>query len=554
MIKKSNKNLGGYLYRNGKKIKVSKEEDVFTARIKEKDDIKRLNTLPGVNKVELLNNGIYKVSVDPITRDTAMDAFRAETDEHIAHHAYVPEDSKNTRYYITDKIAIKFKKEVKPQQIEKILKETKTNIVKEYRDSPNTFIIEVTKESEMNPIKVSNLLSEMEEVEYAEPNLINRYMPFYEPIDDLFNNQWHLKSWNGPQLVVDADVSATKAWDITKGNRSTGVAIVDDGIDIDQNEFKGLNKIIHPKDFVNGDNEPFPEEEHDDYHGTPCAGVAVAEENGEGVVGVAPGCSLMPIRFPLERGNDDIFMRELFNFVGQRVDVISCSWGPLPAYAPLSSLVSEKIHQIATTGGPRGKGCVIVFAAGNYNCPLKEENGNTVYKYTIRGIIREATPPIENGEATHPDVIAVASSTSINKKALYSNWGNEIFVCAPSNNFHPIDRSIAVVGRGITTTDNEERGSGFTDNSVFTDRFGGTSSACPLVAGVAALIISANPNLTAKQIKKIIQETADKIIDEDRDPILNVNRGNYDTNGHSKWFGYGKINAYKAVKKAKELI
>jgi subtilisin family serine protease len=554
MTKKSNKDLGIYLYRSGKKIKVTKEEDVFTARIKEKDDIKRLNTLPGVNKVELLNNGIYKVSVDPITRDTAMDTFRAETDEHIAHHAYVPEDSKNTRYYITDKIAIKFKKEVKPQQIEKILKETKTNILKEYRDSPNTFIIEVTKESEMNPIKVSNFLSEMEEVEYAEPNLINRYMPFYEPIDDLFHNQWHLKSWNGPQLIVDADVSATKAWDITKGDRSTGVAIVDDGIDIDQNEFKGVNKIIHPRDFVNGDNDPFPEEEHDDYHGTPCAGVAVAEENGEGVVGIAPGCSLMPIRFPLERGNDDIFMRELFNFVGQRADVISCSWGPLPAYAPLSSLVSEKIHQIATIGGPRGKGCVIVFAAGNYNCPLKEENGNTIYKYTIRGIIREATPPIENGEATHPDVIAVASSTSINRKALYSNWGNEIFVCAPSNNFHPIDRSIAVVGRGITTTDNEERGSGFTDNSVFTDRFGGTSSACPLVAGVAALIISANPNLTAKQVKKIIRETADKIIDEEIDPILNANRGNYDTNGHSKWFGYGKINAYKAVKKAKELI
>jgi hypothetical protein len=79
MIKKSNKDIGSYLYRNGKKIKVTKEEDIFTARIKEKDDIQRLNTLPGVNKVELLNNGIYKVSVDPITRDTAMDTFRSET-------------------------------------------------------------------------------------------------------------------------------------------------------------------------------------------------------------------------------------------------------------------------------------------------------------------------------------------------------------------------------------------------------------------------------------------------------------------------------------------
>jgi subtilisin-like proprotein convertase family protein len=110
------------------------------------------------------------------------------------------------------------------------------------------------------------------------------------------------------------------------------------------------------------------------------------------------------------------------------------------------------------------------------------------------------------------------------------------------------------MGRGITTTDNEIHGSGFTENSEYTDRFGGTSSATPLVAGIASLVISANPNLKAKEVKEILQNTADKIIDTDADPILRTRKGTYDDNGHSEWFGYGKVNAYRAVKKALDIL
>ncbi len=81
------------------------------------------------------------------------------------------------------------------------------------------------------------------------------------------------------------------------------------------------------------------------------------------------------------------------------------------------------------------------------------------------------------------------------------------------------------------------------DASNFTDNFGGTSSATPVVAGVAALVLSANPDLTAQQVKRILQETADKIIDSDPDPQLGLRKGTYDGNGHCQWFGYGKVNA-----------
>ena len=68
-----------------------------------------------------------------------------------------------------------------------------------------------------------------------------------------------------------------------------------------------------------------------------------------------------------------------------------------------------------------------------------------------------------------------------------------------------------------------------------------TSSATPLVAGVAALVLSANQNLSAADVKKILQETADKIVDSDPDIILGKNRGKYNKNGRCEWFGFGKV-------------
>ena len=81
----------------------------------------------------------------------------------------------------------------------------------------------------------------------------------------------------------------------------------------------------------------------------------------------------------------------------------------------------------------------------------------------------------------------------------------------------------------------------------------GTSSAAPLVAGVAALVISTNPGLTGTEVKMILQESADKIIDPNPDPVLGLNKGSYDAGGHSEWFGFGRVNAALAVRRAHEL-
>ena len=72
----------------------------------------------------------------------------------------------------------------------------------------------------------------------------------------------------------------------------------------------------------------------------------------------------------------------------------------------------------------------------------------------------------------------------------------------------------------------------------------------PWWPGVAALVLSANPDLTAVEVKEILETTADKIEDPDADPQLGLSLGTYDENGHSQWFGYGKVNAFRAVTEA----
>jgi subtilisin family serine protease len=325
-------------------------------------------------------------------------------------------------------------------------------------------------------------------------------------------------------------------------------------VDINHPDFQGPGKLVAPRDFRENDFLPLPGEAEDN-HGTSCAGVAVAEETGTGAVGVAPGCALMPIR--TTGFLDDESIEQLFDWaVRNGASVISCSWGPSAVYFPLSLRQRAALTRAATRGR-NGKGCVIVFAAGNANRPT---NGKVNERGWQNNVLKGPTEWL-GGFATHPDVIAVSASTSLNKKAVYSNWGAEISVCAPSNNAPPgvglqgvgyvftaPEITTPIRGLGIVTTD-RVGGEGY-DPSDFTRDFGGTSSACPLVAGVAALVLSANPDLTAVEVKQILQQTADKIVDPDADPQLGFRKGTYENGGRSDWFGYGKVNALKAAQAA----
>jgi len=340
-----------------------------------------------------------------------------------------------------------------------------------------------------------------------------------------FRQQWHLASTTIGETAIDASANVTAAWPLSQGNGIT-IAVIDDGFDLEHEEFSSPGKIIAPRDATQDTNNPRPGRR--DNHGTACAGVACGEGRF-GAAGVAPKAKLMPIR--LASGLGSIAEAEAFAWAArQGADIISCSWGP-PDGAwfdkddPLHQRVvplpdsSRLAMEFALEQGRDGKGCVICWAAGN---------GNELAD--------------NDGYASFEKVIAVAACNDMNTRSAYSDFGESIWCAFPSNNGEPSLTS------GIWTADRSGNGGYNWGNARlgdkagnYTNSFGGTSSACPGVAGVAALILARNPELRWEQVKDVIKQSCDRIDEAS---------GSYDEQGHSRLYGYGRVNALKAVELA----
>jgi len=549
-------NVGVLLQRGGEELALLKVSDRFTVRPSDSTAAEELaKTLPVKSQGQIKNGQLEEFKVSPKNRDAVMKAARNNDAVAFASHVYQIKDNPETLVYLTDQLTIQFTAETKETTITAIASEFGLQVVKEVIGIPNTFVFQLTSQATENPVKIANRLIGRNEILTAEPNIVVPQTSHYRPRDSFYPKQWYLYNNGGQEIGPGSHIDVEKAWDITRGDRSVVVAIADDAVDVNHPDFQGPGKIVAPKDFKDKDFLPLPEDSQES-HGTSCAGVAVAEETGTGIVGVAPGCALMPIR--TTGYLDDDAMDNLFDWaIANNASVISCSWGPAAVYFPLSLRQSAALNRAATKGR-QGKGCVIVFAAGNANRPV---SGTIFEKSWQNDLLRGPTDWL-GGFTIHPDVITVSACNSLGKKSAYSNWGTNVSVCAPSNNAPPgmwfEKTGYTYTAPEITT---ETPGLGiFTDDLLgelgyetgdFTSTFGGTSSATPVVAGVAALVLSANPDLTAQEVKQILQETADKIVDRDADPQLGLRLGTYDTNGHSQWFGYGKVNAFKAVQAAK---
>ncbi|HVF10488.1 MAG TPA: S8 family serine peptidase, partial [Abditibacteriaceae bacterium] len=413
----------------------------------------------------------------------------------------------------TDDILVRFKPAVSPARIKALLAPYRATVVQPLgRYAPNGFLLRVPNVPRFSAIEVANALYESPEVIFAHPDFIWPLRKRIEPNDPFFAQQWHLFNVAQGGGTVGADIKAPAAWDITRGSPDITVAVIDDGVDTAHPEFQG--KLVPGYDFVDNDSDPRPGIY--DHHGTACAGLAVGNgSNRVGISGVAPRCSLMPIRL-VEPGVLVSAQADAFRFAAdQGADVISNSWGPADGegYQTLPDAVGEAIKYAVTTGRG-GKGCVIFFAAGNGNESVDLD-----------------------GYAANPDVFSVAASDNFDKRARYSDHGTSLDLCAPSDGGT----------LGVTTTDRSGI-YGFSSNGYF-NYFGGTSAACPIAAGVAALMLSVNPNLTYLQVRQFLKSTADKIdgSGSGRDRNGNVFSYAYDSAGRSKAYGYGRINALRAL-------
>ncbi|QNP29191.1 S8 family serine peptidase [Cylindrospermopsis curvispora GIHE-G1] len=553
-----NNNQPVVLQRGGEELILIKSTERFTIRFHadlSKEELSRISWGKWQRTIPRAKLELFTVAPDQI--EASM--FQARSDQRVvfASHVYQLQDNPSTYVYLGDQITIQFAAGLDNDKTSVITSSLNLTEDQPIADLPNTFIFLVSKHSPHNPLKIANQLQILPEVLAAEPNVFIQQETHYRPSDSLYPQQWYLNHNGGNQLAISSHICVEQAWDITRGIRSVVVAVVDDSFDLNHPDLQGVGKIVAPRDLKEKDFLPLPGEQETS-HGTACAGLAVAEENGQGIVGVAPGCALMPIR--TTGYLDDESIEDIFNWaLKYNASVISCSWGASAVYFPLSLRQKAAITRAATQGR-NGKGCVILFAAGNANRPI---SGTIDEKNWPKDLLKGKTKWL-SGFAIHPDVIAVSASTSLNKKAAYSNWGENISVCAPSNNAPPgmwfqesgfvytqPTISTTIDGLGMLTTD--QIGKAGYNPGNFTNNFGGTSSATPVVAGVAALMLSANPDLTAQQVNRILQETTDKIVDPQPDPQLGLQGGTYNSNGHCLWFGYGKVNAAKAVRAAQKL-
>jgi subtilisin family serine protease len=282
-------------------------------------------------------------------------------------------------------------------------------------------------------------------------------------------------------------IYAPAAWDLTMGSYSIVVAVVDSGIDPSHPEFAG--RILPGYDYVNGDYAP----DDDNNHGTHVSGIiAAAANNGLGVAGLAANVKILPLKVLDSNGSGSYYNISLaiMSAADSSAQIINLSLQGLA--------VSDTLHN-AVIYAANDRGRLAVAAAGNYG-----NLGNP-----------EVYP------AAYSEAFTVAASTHDDEWASYSSYNDHVDLAAPGG----------TSGDQILSTLRVSSGS-----------YGyeyGTSMAAPLASAAAALVWTYLPAASRLEITGILKETADK-----------AGSFAYDLNGRNPYFGYGRLNIGRAVRRA----
>ncbi len=380
------------------------------------------------------------------------------------------------------------------QKLEGINITSSKHIFKDLRTTANSLsrIIVIKYENNIDPYEIVKKIKNSDEVEWAEPKFI--YNTTFTPNDPSLSNQYSL-----------VKIDATSAWDLSKGDSSIVIGIVDTGIDWDHPDLaaniwankkeipgngidddqNGYVDDIRGWDFggLNGTPDNNPTEDRPD-HGTHVAGIASAStNNGIGVASIGYKTKLMPVKVTVDNYRDSqtgspyiVYGYEgIVYAIDNGAKVINCSWGG-DGY---SSLGQEVIDYAVS------KGVLVVSAAGNDN------SNDSFYPAGYRG------------------VLAVASTDETDIKSYFSNYGEFVDVAAPGSNIYSTWKN---------------------DTYYY---LSGTSMASPLTAGLAALVTSHFPSYTPLQVGEQIRVNCDDIDSKNPD--------------YEKQMGRGRINAYKAL-------
>lgn len=490
----------------------------------------------------------------------------------------VKQPESETPMLVSDQLIVGFSPELSRKEIDAIIADNNTRIIMANPFVKNQFLLggtlagttagttAGTKDAPRDALQSAQRFLESVHVDYAYPNFINVFIDLETiPTDTLFGNQWHLRNTGQSAGTVDADADHSMAWDITMGAANTLIAVIENGgfdmghpdltpnlwvnpaeiaanaIDDDGNGFVDdvngwdFSGCASPTATGCGDNNASPAAGED--HGTAVAGVAGARGNNAlGVSGACPNCNLLLLRTTYSAVTSDWAKSLAFGYAqaaGARI--ITNSWGSSGATP----------NTITAINNAAGAGVVIFFASGN----------TTANRCTGVG---------QDPRVSSPNVIAVSSTTNQDRKVVVSAVGNCIDVLAPSHRgYNATDPYTGTLN--ITTTDRTGANGYNNTNPVnncpsaeaspppanardYTACFGGTSSASPLAAGTAGLVLTVNAGLTRAQVQQLLQDTTDKV--EDSAGAYNPNSGYSNPAAGTPTHAYGRINAFEAVRVA----
>lgn len=562
-----------YTYRGGEKIVLAKATDKFVVRAVG-DAVDALDPRSAVR----MSSNSTRVKVRPAELEQKMAQSRKMAP---THHAYTVTDT-GAEFLITDRVMVRFKPETPSEAIDTLV--ARYALVPKERYSPTEYLLQLTDDTGMNPVKLVVALTEKEPIVELAENDVNQRMQrraYAQPADTHYLRGWHLHNrFVHAQVDPRSSSRCEQAWQLLDGFGSPDVviAISDDGCRLDHADFSNA-KFANWGYFqgtrlvVSSDPDAVADKMYQSgsNHGTSCAGVAAGEVDGVMTVGAGPACRLLPVKWESDDSSlyvSDSKLRSVLDWIADKADVMSNSWGIVPDNL-FASMVTDRIAQLSASGGRRGRGIVFLWAAGNEDCPI-EFNGNIEIPYDAgwsfdaqgnpRWVGVHKARRFRNALVGLQGVMHIAALASVARRSHYSNYGIGIDLAAPSSNSHAFWR-MTVPGLGIVAPMGE--------GQRYTVAFGGTSSATPLVAGIAALVISANPLLSAAEVISILRRTASKDLDFEpyprtpptaTDPTTDwdvspvppfaigtfVDQGDPDGTW-SPWFGFGKVDAERAV-------
>jgi subtilisin family serine protease len=326
-------------------------------------------------------------------------------------------------------------------------------------------------------------------------------LPAAEGPDPLLPEQWAIANRGGKEcFIAGVDIDLTAAWAITQGSPDVLIVVMDSGVDLRHPDLKDQ---LYPQgdedwNFASATSK-VPQDNYG--HGTAVAGLALAEAgNGIGMAGVAPRCRLIPLKIdgPGTGANILAAFDYIADFAARHPElrlVINASLGV--------GIDSTSLHQAVIHAYQAG--VVICCAAGNL--------GGDV------GV-----------PAIYPETIAVGAIGPDGRRKREDSCDGGAWESAHGSR-------LDVVAPGVLLTTTDILGPPGFGPGDYLSNFGGTSGATPLVAGVAALMLSANRELTPDRVREIIEATA---VDGQGDP-------DEDRPGFDEFMGWGRVDAGQAV-------